>query len=79
MSAALVPASSELNLTDREYEIAELLAFGMSYKKIARKLEISTFTVDSHIQNIAAKLPGNGAPSRRVAVWFAVNHLHRSH
>jgi DNA-binding NarL/FixJ family response regulator len=50
---------SEINLTDREYEILTLLVQGLSYKMIAAKICISYPTVNSHINNIYKKLHVN--------------------
>ncbi len=50
-------AANELNvLTDREREVLELLARGMTNKEIAEKLVISTNTVKRHIKSIFEKL-----------------------
>jgi len=43
-------------LSDREFEIFELLGAGLSTKKIGERLCISPKTVDSHRANIKAKL-----------------------
>jgi predicted ATPase/DNA-binding CsgD family transcriptional regulator len=51
--AKLQPAGQ---LTDREAEIANLAARGMSNPKIAEHLFISRRTVDAHLQHIYAKL-----------------------
>lgn len=42
-------------LSDRELEILELLATGLTNHDIADKLEISKRTVDNHISNILTK------------------------
>jgi DNA-binding CsgD family transcriptional regulator len=56
-------------LTRRERQIAELVARGMSNKEIAAALVIGTRTVESHVENILAKL---GFTSRtQVASWMA--------
>jgi len=47
---------SKYNLTEREIEVVLLLRSGHSYREIANTLFISTSTVDSHIQNIFAKV-----------------------
>lgn len=48
---------SALNsLSDREREVLNLLVEGMSYKLIAGKLDISYFTVNTHIRKIYEKL-----------------------
>jgi NarL family two-component system response regulator LiaR len=46
----------ESSLTDREQEIATLVAQGLSNKEIAAKLHVSANTVRSHISNILRKL-----------------------
>ncbi len=50
---------SEFNLseplTDREAEVAQLIAAGLSYRKIAQKLCISVNTVKTHARSIFAK------------------------
>jgi len=43
-------------LTDREYEVAEVLATGASNKLIARQLNISERTVKAHVAGIFEKL-----------------------
>lgn len=52
-------ASSEFkshpSLSDREVEILELVATGLSNSLIAQKLDISKRTVDNHISNILDK------------------------
>jgi DNA-binding NarL/FixJ family response regulator len=45
------------NLTDRELEILELLALGLSNRAIARRLVLSDKTVRNHVSNLLAKLP----------------------
>lgn len=48
-----LPSSS---LTKREFEIASLVAHGLTNKQIASKLVIAKRTVDTHVQNILTKL-----------------------
>jgi DNA-binding CsgD family transcriptional regulator/tetratricopeptide (TPR) repeat protein len=63
---ASAPPSS---LTQREYEIAGLVAGGLSNKAIATELSISPTTVARHVANIMAKL---GFKSRsQIAAWVA--------
>lgn len=50
------PAPLEEPLTEREREILELLAGGLSNKEIAYRLEISPFTVRNHTSSIYNKL-----------------------
>ena len=51
-----VPKGNQFNLSERETEILSLLVKGMSYKKIADTCNISSTTVNSHIQHIYEKL-----------------------
>lgn len=44
------------NLTPREKEVISLAAQGKKYKEIAKDMEISDFTVRSHLTNIRMKL-----------------------
>jgi DNA-binding NarL/FixJ family response regulator len=62
--AASPPPSS---LTQREYEIAELVAGGLSNKAIAAELSISHTTVARHVANIMAKLGFNSRT--QIAAW----------
>ena len=48
--------NTESLLTDREQEIAALVAQGLSNKEIARELGVSANTIRSHISNILRKL-----------------------
>jgi DNA-binding NarL/FixJ family response regulator len=55
-------------LTEREREVAALIASGLTNKQIAGALVISKQTADKHVGNILSKL---GAASRsQVAVWW---------
>jgi DNA-binding NarL/FixJ family response regulator len=56
-------------LTDRELEVLELVAEGLSNKMIAHRLGISEHTVKTHVASIFAKL---GASSRTEAVSRAI-------
>lgn len=42
-------------LSDRELQVIELVASGLTNQEIAEKLEISKRTVDNHISNILTK------------------------
>ena len=44
------------SLSDRELQIIELVADGLTNQDIAEKLQISKRTVDNHISNILMKL-----------------------
>ncbi len=58
-------------LTERELEVLGLLARGYQTKQIARDLEISSKTVDRHIQNSYRKI---GVSSRAAATLFAAEN-----
>jgi DNA-binding NarL/FixJ family response regulator len=61
----------EMSLTQREHEILERMAEGLSNRTIARRLQISRYTVKFHVASILAKL---GAGSRTEAVTLGVRH-----
>ena len=55
-------------LTRREYEVAALVARGLTNRQIAAELTISERTADGHVGNILARL---GFSTRaQVAVWM---------
>ena len=63
-------------LTDRESEILQALAQGLSNKLIARKLDITESTVKVHVKNLLKKL---GFRSRlEAAVWEVGRGMKRS-
>jgi DNA-binding NarL/FixJ family response regulator len=64
-------SSSEFNLTQREIEILQCVIDGISDKMIAKKLFISTHTVNSHMKNIYEKLHVH---SKSQAVSTALKH-----
>ncbi|NIP61108.1 MAG: response regulator [Gemmatimonadetes bacterium] len=47
---------SRLDLTPREQEVLRCLVRGMSYKRVARELDISLDTVRSHVRSVYSKL-----------------------
>ena len=48
-----------LGVSDREFEVLELLAAGRSNKEIAQSLELSPNTVKTHVANLFEKLEAN--------------------
>lgn len=52
-------SQTPVSLSDRELQIIDLVAAGLSNEKIAEKLEISKRTVDNHISNILNKTATN--------------------
>jgi DNA-binding CsgD family transcriptional regulator len=57
----------DLGITQREFEILELIAQGMSNREIAEKLYVSENTVKTHSSRVLGKL---GAKRRTQAVQF---------
>lgn len=53
-------ALASLGVTDREYEVLELLAGGHSNKEIARRLDVSPNTVKTHTSRLYEKLKAAG-------------------
>jgi predicted ATPase/DNA-binding CsgD family transcriptional regulator len=61
-------------LTPREFEVAELVAQGLSNKQIAARLVLSRRTAESHVENILRKL---GFTSRtQIAGWISQRDDH---
>lgn len=58
-------------LTAREREVLQLLAEGLTAKEIARRLEISVYTVDAHRSRVLRKLQ---IPSTTELVRFAMRN-----
>lgn len=48
-------SQTKISLSERELQVVELVADGLTNEKIAEKLEISKRTVDNHISNILSK------------------------
>jgi PAS domain S-box-containing protein len=71
-ATAAVPVVSNGNsLTEREWQILELLAQGLDTNEIASTLIISPSTVRNHVQNILGKL---GVHSRLEAIAYVYQH-----
>jgi DNA-binding NarL/FixJ family response regulator len=62
-------AGGRTDLTEREHEILDLLATGLSNADIAGRLTISVHTVRNHVSNLSAKL---GAHSKLEVLAIAV-------
>lgn len=57
LDSTLPPTSPvDLNLTDRELDVLQLLARGLTYAQIAEALIVSPRTVDAHLRSIYGKL-----------------------
>ena len=48
-------SQNPVSLSDRELQITDLVAAGLTNQEIAARLEISKRTVDNHISNILTK------------------------
>ena len=71
-SALLIPYSTRPGLTDREWQVACRVAAGQGRKRIAADLGLSVRTIDTHLQNLADKLPGNGRRAIRVTRFVLI-------
>jgi predicted ATPase/DNA-binding CsgD family transcriptional regulator len=69
VSSYHVASAPPSSLTQREYEIAELVGGGRSNKAIAAELSISHTTAARHVANIMAKLGFNSRS--QIAAWIA--------
>lgn len=67
------PTSPDVNLSDREKDIAICVAKGMSNKEIAEKLFLSVHTITTHRRNIAKKL--NIHSPAGITIYCIVNKL----
>jgi DNA-binding CsgD family transcriptional regulator/pimeloyl-ACP methyl ester carboxylesterase len=50
------PPAGGQRLTDREFEVAELVTDGLTNQAIARRLSVGPRTVETHVENIRRKL-----------------------
>jgi len=84
-SVGLVPRGTDrahrkvrfAGLTDREHEVATWVAQGLSNPQIARRLSLSSRTVDKHVEHVMAKL---GASSRtQVVAWVVRQQIVPEH
>lgn len=57
-------------LTNRQRQVAELVARGLSDKQIARSTGISVDTVKWHLREAASRIPVDGPRRHRCYVWF---------
>ena len=69
-----MPSKVTTSLSEREAEVLQLLAEGLSYKMIAERLFISFNTVNSHVKKIYEKLH---VSSLGEAIAFYYKNLHR--
>ncbi|MFM7733029.1 MAG: LuxR C-terminal-related transcriptional regulator [Cyanobium sp.] len=64
-------ASPRTDLSEREVEIIELVAIGLTNQEIAGRLTISKRTVDNHVSNIFTK---TGAKNRVALLNWAMDN-----
>lgn len=57
-------------LTERQKQVAELVAMGLSNKAIAREMGIGLQTVKDHVSAAASRVPGPGRPRYKLIVLF---------
>lgn len=65
--AARTVAADLSELSEREREVLELVAAGMTNEQIAERLFLSARTVERHLSNIYAKLRLSGKSARAAA------------
>jgi pimeloyl-ACP methyl ester carboxylesterase/DNA-binding CsgD family transcriptional regulator len=70
------PASTGPRLTDREFEVAELVAAGLTNQAIARRLSVAPRTAEAHVENIRRKLQVRSRA--QIAAWVTEHRLGRS-
>lgn len=68
--------NTQITLTKRESEIAELFAWGASKSEVADKLFISEHTVENHARNIYEKIGCNKV--NELSAWWFCTHFNIS-
>jgi pimeloyl-ACP methyl ester carboxylesterase/DNA-binding CsgD family transcriptional regulator len=69
------PAPRAQHLTDREFEVAELVTEGLTNQAIATRLSVAPRTVETHVENIRRKLRVRSRA--QIAAWVAAHPLHQ--
>jgi len=67
------PASPGPRLTDRELEVAGLVAEGLTNQAIARRLSVAPRTAEAHVENIRRKLQVHSRA--QIAAWVTEHRL----
>ena len=67
-------ASTGPRLTDRELQVAELVAEGLTNQAIARRLSVAPRTAEAHVENIRRKLEVRSRA--QIAAWVTRHRLH---
>jgi DNA-binding NarL/FixJ family response regulator len=76
LAAASAQARTEDPLTDREREVVELVAAGLSNRDTATRLFLSERTVESHIRRVLAKT--NLTSRTELTRWYVQRSGRRS-
>jgi DNA-binding NarL/FixJ family response regulator len=74
--AGAIPAEKDPELdqlTPREKDVLRLIARGFAYKQVARKLEISIKTVETHVSSVLRKLQLSNR--HELARWASKRHI----
>jgi len=71
-----VASSPVEKLTDREFEVFQLIGLGLSTKQMAEQLHLSTKTIEVHRTNIKAKLQAGSVSEliRQAVRWLESQH-----
>jgi pimeloyl-ACP methyl ester carboxylesterase/DNA-binding CsgD family transcriptional regulator len=69
------PVNTGPRLTDRELEVAELIAEGLTNHAIARRLSVAPRTAEAHVENIRRKLQVRSRA--QIAAWVTEHRLRR--
>ena len=67
------PARRGQPLTDREFEVAELVTDGLTNQAIARRLSVAPRTVETHVENVRRKL--RISSRAQIAAWVTERRL----
>jgi pimeloyl-ACP methyl ester carboxylesterase/DNA-binding CsgD family transcriptional regulator len=67
------PSPAEKHLTDREFEVAELVTEGLTNHAIAGRLSVAPRTVETHVENIRRKL--RMSSRAQIAAWTTEQRL----
>ena len=68
MTSGRATAPADLSeLSERERDVLELVAAGMTNEQIAERLVLSTRMVERHLSNLYGKLRLSGKPARTAA------------
>jgi DNA-binding NarL/FixJ family response regulator len=67
------PARRGQRLTDREFEVAELVTEGLTNQAVARRLSVRPRTVETHVENIRRKLQVSSRA--QIAAWVTEQRL----